>query len=127
MRSQEGSRELGRMGEERAARFLRLQGFRMVAANYRCRMGELDLVAMDGDTLVFIEVKSRRGTSCGRAEDKITPAKKRRLTLLARRFLLERGWFDRPARFDVVTVDWEKEGAEAVTHYRDAFRASSPW
>lgn len=121
------SRMLGRLGEEMAGEFLRRQGFRKVVSNYRCRLGEIDLVAMEGEMLVFVEVKSKTGTFHGRPEEMLTFAKRRRLTLLARFFLTERGWLSRPARFDVVTVDWGLEREGAVTHYRDAFPASSPW
>lgn len=127
MKGYDGRRDRGRRGEEIAGEFLRRKGYRKIAENYRCRMGEIDLVVMDEDTLVFVEVKSRKGMSRGRAEDKITASKRRRLVLLARFFLLERGWLSRPARFDVVTVEWEGEGRRAVTHYRDAFWAPSPW
>jgi putative endonuclease len=121
------SRDLGRLGEEKAGEFLRRAGFKKVVSNYRCRLGEIDLVAMEGETLVFVEVKSKTGTFHGRPEEMITSAKRRRLTMLARFFLAERGWLRRPARFDVVTVDWERDREGAVTHYRDAFPASSPW
>jgi putative endonuclease len=96
-------------------------------SNYRCRLGEIDLVAVDGEEIVFVEVKSKRGSSHGSPEEMITAAKRRKLTKLARWFLMERKWTGRPARFDVVAVDWKKDRAGAVTHYRNAFPASSAW
>lgn len=119
--------ELGRRGEDRAAAFLREAGMRIIVPNYRCRLGEIDLVAVDGEEIVFVEVKSKRGSSHGSPEEMITAAKRRRLTKLARWFLMERKWTGRPARFDVVAVDWKRDRAGAVTHYRNAFPASSAW
>jgi putative endonuclease len=118
---------LGRLGEKKAGELLRRQGFRTVVSNYRCRLGEIDLVAMEGETVVFVEVKSKTGSFHGRPEEMLTAAKRRRLTMLARFFLARKGWERRPARFDVVTIDWEQAGKGSVKHYRDAFPASSPW
>jgi putative endonuclease len=120
-------RELGTIGEERAASFLRSAGMRIIVSNYRCRLGEIDLVAVEGRVVVFVEVKSKRGSSHGSPEEMITAAKRRRLTMLARWFLMVRKWTGRPARFDVVAIDWKRDRAGAVTHYRNAFPASGAW
>jgi len=115
------------MGEELAAEYLRRRGLRIAEANYRCRLGEIDLVAFEGRVVVFVEVKSKRGSSHGSPEEMITAAKRRRLTMLARWFLMERKWTGRPARFDVIAVDWRRDRAGAVTHYRNAFPACGAW
>lgn len=104
----------GRFGEERAAAYLRGVGLEILARNVRTAQGEIDLVALDGDTVVFVEVKSRRRTSGLEAVD---PRKQRRLSRLALAFLARAGWLDRPARFDVVAVD----SAGACTHVANAF------
>ena len=120
-------RELGVRGEEMAAAYLKRKGFRIVEVNVRCRLGEIDLVAMEGETVVIVEVKSKRGRSHGSPEDMLTAAKQRRLTLLARTYLQRRRWLSRPARFDVVAIDWEESGGERIRYYRDAFPASERW
>ena len=122
-----GRRELGIRGEEMAAAYLRRKGFRIVEVNARCRLGEIDLVAMEGETVVIVEVKSKGGRSHGCPEEMLTAAKQRRLTLLARTYLQHRRWLSRPARFDVVAIDWEGSAGERIRYYRDAFPASERW
>ncbi|MFT4028667.1 MAG: YraN family protein [Protaetiibacter sp.] len=75
--------ELGRRGERLAERYLLARGYRLVERNWRCRHGEIDLVARDGDTLVFVEVKTRTSTAFGHPFEAITPAKLARLRRLA--------------------------------------------
>jgi len=120
-------RVLGALGEAAAARSLARQGFLIVEANVRCRFGEIDLVAIDAGVIVFVEVKGNRGGRYGAPEDMVTPAKQRRLTRLAAWYLQRRGWLGRPARFDVVAVDWDAAGANCVRHFRDAFPATGSW
>jgi putative endonuclease len=120
-------RRMGVRGEEVAAAYLRRKGFRIVEVNARSRLGEIDLVAMEGETVVIVEVKSKGGRSHGSPEDMLTAAKQRRLTLLARVYLQRRRWLARPARFDVVAIDWEGSGGERIRYYRDAFPASERW
>lgn len=123
----DGRRALGAAGESVAARLLERRGFRIVEANVRCRLGEIDLVAVDAGVIVFVEVKSNRGGRFGAPEEMVTPFKQRRLTRLAAWYLQRRGWLGRPARFDVVAVDWEAAGAARVRHFRDAFPATGSW
>jgi len=119
-------RETGARWEREAARHLERLGYRILGRNVRCRLGEIDLVALDGPTVVFVEVKGKGGRGHGRPEEMVTAAKQRRLTLLARWYLLQRGWLARPARFDVVAVDDGPAGRE-VRHHRDAFPAAGAW
>jgi len=120
-------RALGAAGESAAARHLMRGGYRIVEANVRCRFGEIDLVAIDAGVIVFVEVKGNRGGRYGAPEEMVTPAKQRRLTRLAGWYLQRRGWLGRPARFDVVAVDWDADGAARVRHFRDAFPATGAW
>ncbi len=106
----------GRDAETRAAAFLRQQGFRILAQNYRWRGGEIDLVARDGDCLVFVEVKSRRSHHYGAPEESITDAKRAHIARTARHYLT-RHPTDLDVRFDVVALSQ----GEARLH-RDAFR-----
>ena len=72
--------KLGDWGEARAVEFLQNKGLRIVATNYRCRWGEVDIVAQDRDQVVFVEVRTKRSTSFGTPEESLSPAKMRRLT-----------------------------------------------
>jgi putative endonuclease len=114
----------GARGEHAAERFLIRRGCRIVARQHRNAGGELDLVATDGDSVVFVEVKTRQGEDHGQPVDAITADKQRRLTRAALAFLKERGWLDRRCRFDVVAVVWPEGAAEPqITHYQHAFEA----
>lgn len=122
--------ELGRWGEDRAARFLRRKGYRVVARNVGVRGGEIDLlcVAPDEATIVVVEVKTRQRRA-GRTdlatspEANVTLDKQRRLSRLAARLAAANGWTGRAIRIDVVAVDRPVEGgAEEVRHYEGITR-----
>jgi putative endonuclease len=117
-------RWFGNRSERAAARFLKQLGYRIVASNYVCPIGELDLVALDGGTLVFAEVRSTEGEDALRAAASVDYNKQKRLTNLAVHFLQAKRLLDRPARFDVLAVSWP-EGKEepAIVHYQNAFEA----
>src|SRR4051812_21291586 len=93
------SKLLGDRGERVAARHLRRQGLGIILRGYRTPLGEIDLIARDGPTLVFVEVKARRQ---GEPAEAVTPEKQRRLTLAALEFLKRHGLLEQPSRFDVV-------------------------
>jgi len=97
-------RRTGRQGEEIAAGFLVDKGYRLIQRNWHTQVGELDLIMEEGDTLVFVEVRTRRGKSFGSPEESITPAKQTRLIELAQTYLQETNEFSRPWRIDVVGV-----------------------
>jgi putative endonuclease len=122
-----GRRALGAAGEAEAARHLARRGYRILEANVRCRLGEIDLVALHAGVVVFVEVKGNRGGRHGAPEEMVTPGKQRRLTRLAVWYLQRRGWLARQARFDVVAVDWDAVGAPIVRHIPDAFPAAGAW
>jgi putative endonuclease len=103
-------RSLGHFGEIVAEGFLRRRGYEIVERNWRCRQGEVDLVAREGGDWVFVEVRTRRGRGCGTAEESLTPAKQRRLLQLARAFLQERDLEDVSWRIDVVAVELDRAG-----------------
>jgi putative endonuclease len=113
--------ELGARGERIAAAFLGDAGLRVHDRNWRCRDGELDIVARDRDALVFCEVKTRRGTGFGHPVEAVTPAKQRRLRLLAQRWLAAHDEHAPDLRFDVVGVLVPPSGPARVTHLRGAF------
>ena len=112
---------LGARGERIAAAFLTDAGLRLLDRNWRCRDGELDLVARDGDAIVFCEVKTRRGTGYGHPVEAVTRAKQRRLRLLAQRWLAAHDEHAPDLRFDVVGVLVRPDRPALVTHLRGAF------
>jgi len=116
------SPSLGERGEKAAARYLRRKGYRTVAWRERDHLGEIDLVAVDGRTIVFVEVKTRRGTDAGHPADAVTEEKQRRLSRLALAFLKRHGLLEYPARFDVVAVTWPEDARRpTIEHFPAAF------
>lgn len=111
----------GKAAEEHAARWLRARGLEILATRYRCREGELDVVASHGGVLIVVEVKARSRRRWGRGAEAVDLRKQRRLVAATRRFLWDRGWTGRPVRFDVVEVD-ACDGRLEVTWLPDAFR-----
>jgi putative endonuclease len=110
----------GSEGEELACRHLEAAGFRILARNWRCRAGELDIVAQEGPVTVFVEVKDRGDASHGQGFEAVTIHKRRRLILAARLYAANHGLGERRLRFDVVSID-RSTGAPRVRHDRDAF------
>ncbi|MCU1672157.1 MAG: hypothetical protein JWN77_270 [Frankiales bacterium] len=116
------TRELGDYGEDLAAAHLAAAGYEVLARNWRCRDGELDLVARDGDAVVFVEVKTRSSADFGMPAEAVGHVKARRIRGLACRWLVE----NRPGgaiqlRFDVVSVVRRRGAAPELVHLRDAF------
>ena len=112
---------LGARGERIAAAFLTDLGLHVLDRNWRCRDGELDIVAREGTAIVFCEVKTRRGIGYGSPAEAVTPAKQRRLRTLAQRWLAAHDEHARDLRFDVVGVLVRGEGPAVVTHLPGAF------
>jgi putative endonuclease len=119
-------RGLGAWGEETAARYLIDKGFAIIERNWHAAHGELDLVAQDGETLVFVEVKARRRHDYGWPEEAVTPTKQRRLRKTAWAYLQAHEIGDVDWRFDVVAID-RGPGGDVVRleHYRNAIGAES--
>jgi putative endonuclease len=114
---------IGKEGEEIARRYLEKHGYRIVTANYRTRHGEIDLIARDGATLVFIEVKTRTQQRFGSPFDALTARKCMNMAKVALHYLINHGGIEQPARFDVVSVrPGEKAEVEIV---QNAFDLSS--
>lgn len=112
---------LGRSGERAGERFLRRKGYRIVVRNYRCPSGELDLIALDGTTVVFVEVKTRAGDEHADPQDAVTPVKQQRMGRCARWFLRHTGSEHRACRFDVLAIIQTPDGAYRFDHFVDAF------
>ncbi len=103
-------RQTGTRGELLAAGYLRSQGFTILETNYRCSEGEIDIVARDGETMVFVEVKARRNRNFGSPEESVTPAKQQRLRLAVARYCEEHPGTPEQRRIDVVAVEMDAAG-----------------
>lgn len=109
---------VGRYGEEVAARHLAESGMEVLDRNWRCELGEIDLVARDGGTLVFCEVKTRSGLDYGTPLEAVTARKMARLRRLAARWLAESGRHPQEVRIDVCSVLLRRRGRALVEHLR---------
>lgn len=111
----------GAAGERAAAEYLRRQGLRILARNVLCRPGEIDLVALEGNVLVFVEVRSRASEDFGTPEETVRRKKRRAIIKAARWFIRTRRLAGMPARFDVVAVVGDPDGKPEIRHHRAAF------
>ncbi len=113
---------LGRRGEAAAARFLKRRGFVIVARSERDMLGEMDLVAVDQRTVVFVEVKTRKSHEAGHPAEAVGDAKQRRLTRLALGYLKRHNLLEYRARFDVIAVTWpDGQKQPTIEHFPNAF------
>ena len=113
-------RRVGDRGEALALEYLAEKGYTPIERNYRTRFGEIDLVVRDEGTLVFVEVKLRRGTDFGNPLEAVTPRKRARIRLVAELYLAEKGTSYDEVRFDVVGI-LLRAGKPEVRHVEDAF------
>jgi putative endonuclease len=109
--------DVGASSEDRAASLLLRSGMRIVERNYRCKVGELDIVALDGSTLVFVEVRSRQSTTYGSALEAVGWHKRRKVSRVAQQYIGARAPRFETARFDVVAITGDQ-----IVHVRDAWR-----
>jgi putative endonuclease len=118
----------GNRGETAAARFLRQQGYRIVRRNYATPWGEIDLIALDGATIVFVEVKTRTSLNTGQPEEAVTLEKQKKLTRMALTYLKKHKLLEHSARFDVIAIVWPDESREPeIRHLRNAFEPVGQW
>jgi putative endonuclease len=118
-------KELGKKGEELALRFLKKKGYQIIEKNYVCKMGEMDIIAKEKDTLVFVEVKTRTSTTFGPPQLAVNSSKQRQLSKVALNYLKEKRLGDVKARFDVVAILLGQKGEE-IELIRDAFDLQYP-
>jgi putative endonuclease len=117
----DGRRRLGAFGERLAALHLEAKGYRIVARNFRCREGEIDIVAQEGDTLVFVEVRTRRGDVLGGPAESVTALKQARLVAAATAYVQELAELPAGQRIDVVAVQLSPSGRLlAIDHLEGA-------
>jgi putative endonuclease len=113
---------LGKLGENLACGVLAERGYAIIARRYRTRLGEIDIVARDGDVMVFVEVKLRTVRDFGGGEVAVTAAKQRKIALMAMDYLVRHRLDDRPCRFDVVAIDATGDPPR-VEVYQNAFES----
>jgi putative endonuclease len=112
---------LGEHGENLACVELKRRGYAILARRYRTRLGEIDIVARDGPSIVFVEVKTRGSDSCGHPAEAVTARKQRRIATMASDFLARGRLTARPCRFDVVAITCPRDGRPEVEVIRGAF------
>ncbi|UCF55854.1 MAG: YraN family protein [Deltaproteobacteria bacterium] len=112
--------DLGKRGEELALKKVKRLGYKCVTRNYRCPLGEVDLVAKDGDCLVFIEIKTRKGKSLGYAKEAIDGRKRRQLSKVALAYMKSNNCCEVKSRFDVVAINL-KDDEEEIEVIQNAF------
>jgi putative endonuclease len=112
---------LGDKGERLAVRHLKRLGYKILARKSRSRIGEIDIIALDGECLVFVEVKTRSTHAAGHPAEAITFEKRRQLTRAALAWLKRAGQLDHKARFDVIAITWQEGAEPVVEHYQNAF------
>jgi putative endonuclease len=115
---------LGKTGEDLACRELERRGYAIVARRHRCRGGELDIIARDGPTLVFVEVKARDSHAFGDAAEAVTWHKQQRIVRLASEYLMRHHLGNVPCRFDVVSIRFDEE-RPVIEVFQNAFSAVS--
>ncbi len=120
MRTGVDKHDLGRLGEDLAERFLRARCCVIVARNYRCAYGEIDLVVEDHHTLVFVEVRSHTSPLFGDPLESVTLRKQRQIAKAASHYVLRHRIENRPLRFDVIGIQW-RDGVPHLTHIPGAF------
>jgi putative endonuclease len=115
-------KSLGERGENAAARHLKRQGFRIIERGYDSPLGEIDIIAIDDRTVVFVEVKTRTSGDAGHPTEAIDATKQRRMTQAALAYLKSKRLLQNAARFDVVAITWPAGAHEPVIeHYKNAF------
>lgn len=114
---------LGDRGENLAARFLRNLGYKIIVRNFRCEVGEIDIIARDAETLVFVEVKTRVADEPS-PEDQVHETKRHQITKAARAYLSRYGTPRPAARFDVIAILWPEGREPQIRHITHAFEAT---
>ena len=113
--------KLGPRGERAGAKFLKRLGYRILATNYTCPLGEVDIIAVDGDMIVFVEVKTRRSDEVANPENAVNYHKRRQITRTAKWFLSDNKLQHTPARFDILAILMPASGKPDIEHFIDAF------
>ena len=115
-------KEVGAKGEKLAVKFLKRKGYKIVQRNYTCKLGEIDIVARQDGTVIFVEVKTRRTQEFGPPQSAITAAKKKQISRVALWYVKEKKFMDQSCRFDVIGITFSPESRKPrVEHIENAF------
>ncbi len=115
---------LGDQGERTAVRFLKKLGYRILERQHQDRFGEIDIIALDGNQIVFVEFKTRRTTGAGRPFEAVDQTKQNKIAKAALAWLKSQRRLNQSCRFDVISIVWESDsGSPEVTHFKHAFEA----
>ena len=118
---------LGSRGELAAVQLLRQHGYRILATRFRNHFGEIDIIAQDGQTTVFTEVKTRTSTADGQPFEAVDHRRQKRMVRAALAWLKHHNKLNQPARFDIISIVWPPDSSEPrITHYANAFQATTP-
>jgi putative endonuclease len=116
------NKTLGNFGESLARDYLKTRGYRILEENFRNKLGEIDLIAQDGKTVCFVEVKTRQTLEQGQPYESVTPWKIRKLSQMATFYLKHKFHaLEIPARFDVISIVQDRSGSANVQHIKNAF------
>ena len=117
---------IGNMGEEAAVQALKKRGYKIIARNYRTKMGEIDIIAKDGEYTVFVEVRLRKSNAFGTPADTIDKRKQQKIIKAAQMYAVKNDIYDTPMRFDAVLINADTDGEKLVNTkielIKDAFR-----
>ena len=118
------TRDLGKFGEDLACEYLVKNGYKIIGRNYRINFGEIDIIAREGDTLCFVEVKTRRSSDFGEGSEAVATLKKRKLCQTALWYLTQHRMTDAKARFDVVSILLEEGARDEIELIKNAFEVN---
>lgn len=122
-----GNKALGAFGEDLAAKYLEDNGYKVLERNFGSRTGEIDIIALDGDTMVFIEVKTRTGERFGMPSEAVSFLKQKKLVKTALYYMQTRRLLDYMSRFDVIEIVVDEENNRQINLIRDAFQYSGKY
>lgn len=122
-----GNKALGAFGEDLAAKYLEDNGYKVLERNFGSRTGEIDIIALDGDTVVFIEVKTRTGERFGMPSEAVSFLKQKKLVKTALYYMQTRRLLDYMSRFDVIEIVVDEENNRQINLIRDAFQYSGKY
>lgn len=118
-------KEVGNKGEKLAAKFLKRKGYKIIQRNYKCKLGEIDIIAEQDRTIVFVEVKTRRTQEFGPPQNAITAAKRSQISKVALFYIREKKLVDQSCRFDVIGITFSPESRKPrIEHIENAFQLS---
>ncbi len=120
-RIKQSTHALGKSGERAALRYLKNKKYKILTPNFRLFRGEIDIIALDKNTLVFVEVKTRKSTDFGLPEESVTPSKQRQIKRIAQGFLMRNNLQDAECRFDVISILFDQNQGYRIRHIQNAF------